>query len=245
MAIACRNKRITLVKIRHSVGINDEIDLFIFVRMGGVGKSTLAQMIAVEFARAGWRVILIDMHRYQRNTLQWAGWRRERGIQPIIDTRRFERSNVDRHLTCDLLVFDDDPVLDGKSFNVAEMSDLVVIPTGESHHELRAQRAAAQQLVDHGVSPKKILIVLNRVLGSVFADTTARRFFAEGGFQVANTSLPTRRGFQVAPNGGLAITEAWHPTLKKIANDLATEIAFHVCPEGFVKPYTVYEIPDA
>ena len=57
---------------------------------GGVGKSTLARMVARELAAAGMRVRIADLDGQQATASAWATTRAEAGIEPAIEAREYE-----------------------------------------------------------------------------------------------------------------------------------------------------------
>src|ERR1022692_3385638 len=56
---------------------------------GGVSKSTLARLVAREYANAGWSVKIADLDIAQSTSFAWQGRRLQAGIEPIIPVERF------------------------------------------------------------------------------------------------------------------------------------------------------------
>ncbi|WP_140414231.1 ParA family protein, partial [Bathymodiolus platifrons methanotrophic gill symbiont] len=52
---------------------------------GGVGKSSLARALAVEFARNKWAVHVADLDGKQQTSFLWGERRKESGAEPSID----------------------------------------------------------------------------------------------------------------------------------------------------------------
>jgi chromosome partitioning protein len=61
----------------------------ILSQKGGVGKSTLARLIAREYANAGWKVKIADLDVSQGTSFNWHGRRLQTEIEPVIAVGRF------------------------------------------------------------------------------------------------------------------------------------------------------------
>ena len=57
---------------------------------GGVGKSTLARVLAVKAAHEGRRVLLGDFDLEQLSCIEWSATRLRNGIEPDIEARAFK-----------------------------------------------------------------------------------------------------------------------------------------------------------
>ena len=56
---------------------------------GGVGKSALSRLIAVEYAKAGWSVKIGDLDTGQGSTANWKARRDQNGIDPEIPVEKY------------------------------------------------------------------------------------------------------------------------------------------------------------
>src|ERR1017187_8881791 len=78
---------------------------------GGVGKSTLARLIAREYAQAGWNVKIVDLDVSQGTSFNWQARRLQNQIDPSVSVERF--GTVDQALKqrdhYDLLILDGPP----------------------------------------------------------------------------------------------------------------------------------------
>ena len=61
---------------------------------GGVGKSALSRLIAVEYAKAGWAVKIGDLDTGQGSTAKWKARRDQNGIAPEIPLKNTPPSTV-------------------------------------------------------------------------------------------------------------------------------------------------------
>ncbi|MHC5722014.1 MAG: nucleotide-binding protein, partial [Nostoc sp.] len=78
---------------------------------GGVGKSTLARLIAREYAAAGWDVKIADLDISQGTSTDWKQRREVNGIQPEIAVEPFRTvAQALKHASVyDLMVMDGPP----------------------------------------------------------------------------------------------------------------------------------------
>lgn len=110
---------------------------------GGVGKTTVAQNLAVCLAHLGYKVCLVDTDRNQ-NSIEWSGVRDESLPQiltvGVIDAKALTK-NVDQlDKNNDFVVIDGTPSLSEMTTRVILASDLMLIPTLASAHDIRAMR---------------------------------------------------------------------------------------------------------
>src|SRR5258708_7733829 len=94
---------------------------------GGVGKSALARLLAVEFTKVGWSVKIADLDTAQGTTTRWKARRDQAGVQPEIAVEKFR--TVDRALReaerFDLLILDGPAHAEQGGLVMARASDLV------------------------------------------------------------------------------------------------------------------------
>lgn len=193
---------------------------------GGVGKSTLARLVAAAYAEAGWRVKIADLNTRQLTAVEWVAQRLERGDKPELFAEAFAkvREAIRQRVNYDLLVFDGRPDSDVSSLEAARLSTLVLVPTGTALDDLKPQTLFAEELVAKGVQRSRILFVLNQVADSDVAVADARRYLKMMDFRVARCALPHRTGYQMAQNDGLALYETLYPPLNERAAMLANEL---------------------
>ena len=93
---------------------------------GGVGKSTLARMMAREFVSGGMSAKIADLDTQQQTCTNWAGRRAENGVSPEIQVQSFAsvKSALAEAERFDALLLDGKPIQGtslerGMSVNVA------------------------------------------------------------------------------------------------------------------------------
>lgn len=129
-------------------------------RKGGSGKTTLAGHLSVEAERAGdGPVALIDIDP-QGSLAEW--WNKRAAPTPVFVHAAVSRLAGDierlRGMGIEVLVIDTPPALGQTITDVVGLSDLVVIPTRPSPHDLRSIGATVD-LVEHLGKP--LVFVLN------------------------------------------------------------------------------------
>jgi len=194
---------------------------------GGVGKSTIARLIAVSFASAKWKVKIADFNLKQKTSSNWAATRMKAGVKPEIAAEAFAsvRSALAQEDLYDLMVFDGRPDSDTGSLEIAKAADLVICPLGVSLDDLEPQIAFATELRAKGVQRGKIRFVINNPYDSAISVDEAKELIASAGFQTFGEILPGRISYQQAQNFGMGVTETNFPSLNARAAALAAEIS--------------------
>jgi chromosome partitioning protein len=195
---------------------------------GGVGKSTLARLIARTYALSGWAVKICDFNTKQLTSVDWVGQRLNMGLEPSIAAEPYNSTKSFKRENFDLLVVDGRPDSDQTSLEIARLADLNIIPTGLSLDDLKPQVMFAHELKQKGVRQDRILLVLNKITESQLAVTEARAYLRSSGYPIAETDLAAKTGYQMAQNTGRAINETTFATLNERADQLAAEIVAKV-----------------
>jgi chromosome partitioning protein len=99
---------------------------------GGVGKSTLARLVAREYANAGWSVKIADLDVSQGTSFNWQGRRLQSTVEPVIPVERF--GTVEQAIRAaeqfDLMIIDAPPNSTAGTLRIARAADIVMLPTG-------------------------------------------------------------------------------------------------------------------
>jgi chromosome partitioning protein len=194
---------------------------------GGVGKSTLARLIARTYATAQWTVKIADFNTKQLTSVKWAEIRKQAGLEPVIDAAPFVQPTAMRREDYNLIVADGRPDSDQSSLDIALLSDLVVIPTGLPLDDLEPQLAFGMELIAKGVPKERIVFVLNKITESKSAVNAARDYLTTAtGFYVARQEIAAKISYQRAQNHGYALSEVEKHVgkLEEVADLLAAEI---------------------
>ena len=185
---------------------------------GGVGKSTLARLIAVGAACRGRRVLLADFDLEQLTCVEWNALRQRNGIEPEIDARSMKSLKKLRNSdhTADFIVVDTRGLVDALTKEVAEESDVVFLPTGPSTDDLRPTLALARKLAKRGADGR-LVVVLAKVGRSETQLQKAVATIEDAGFEALDAYWPQRDGFQADLDAGRAGREARNPHLHDAA----------------------------
>ena len=170
---------------------------------GGVGKSSLARLLAVAANAQGLRVLLADFDLEQLTCVEWNATRFRRGVEPDLDVRAFKslkklRKTEDRF---DLIVADTRGFVDTLAREVAEESDVVFLPTGSSSDDLRPTLALARRLAKAGADGK-IAFILSKVGRSERQISLAAERIRREGFDLIAERWLARDSFQAEFDAG-------------------------------------------
>ncbi len=194
---------------------------------GGVGKSALARLIAVAFAKAGWHVKIGDLDTGQGSTAKWKSRRDMNGIEPEIPVEKYatvERAIKDAE-NFDLMILDGPAFAERRGLTMAKASDLIILPTGYSLDDMEPQIETAYELEDKGIDSDKIVFVFCRAEGSDSEDAAARSYMKKARVTVLDPIFPERASIRQAHNTGRAASEVAHPSIKEKVIPLAQAIA--------------------
>ena len=185
---------------------------------GGVGKSTLARVLALGAVHRGRKTLLADFDLDQLTCVEWGALRRRAGIEPEIDARAFKSlKKLRKDVTAaDFVVADTRGLADDLSTEVAEISDVVFLPTGVSQDDLRPTLNLARKLARRGAEGR-LVVVLSKVGRSETQFGRAVEAIEDAGFELLSEHWPQRDGFQSDLDAGRAGREARNPYLREIA----------------------------
>lgn len=193
---------------------------------GGVGKSTLARLIAREYALAGWSIKIADLDVSQGTSFNWQSRRLQSGLEPVIPVERF--GSVEQALKIgdhyDLVILDGPPHSTAGTLKIAGASLLTVLPTGLSLDDLEPSVLLAHELRKRGTATGKIVFALSRVGDSESEIQEAREYIQQAGYGVLPGSLPEKTAFRRASDEGRSLTETRFPSLNKRSDEMAQGI---------------------
>ena len=193
---------------------------------GGVGKSTLARMMAREFVSGGLRAKIADLDTQQQTCTHWAGRRAEHSVQPEIQVQSFASvaSALDEAPRFDALILDGKPNASEQTVEIAMASDLIVIPTGQTVDDLHPGVVLAHSLRRKGISSHKIAFALFKTTASEREVNAAKTYLEEGGYTVLDGDVSASTAYGSASDIGKAITETSFRSLNDRAALLAQSV---------------------
>jgi chromosome partitioning protein len=190
---------------------------------GGVGKSTLARMMAREFVEGGLATKIADLDTQQQTCAHWAGRRAENGISPEMQVQSFAsvRTALADAPRFDAFIMDGKPNASEQTLDIARAADLVVIPTGQTVDDLHPGVVLAHSLRKKGIAPERIAFAMFKTTGSDRETAAARQYLAQAGYFVLEGEVSVSTAYGSASDMGRAITETSFRTL----NDRAARLA--------------------
>lgn len=193
---------------------------------GGVGKSTLARLLAREVAAGGASVKIADLDIGQGTSYKWAQRRAQHGVEPEIRIETFAQvktamAEADQF---DVLIIDGAPHASRDTRDIARLADLIVIPTAQGLDDLEPSVLLAHDLRKDGIPAQRIRFALCKVTDSEAEIRAAREYLSRAGYIVLDGEIPVRTAFSKAHDEGLAITETPFPSLAKKADMLAQSL---------------------
>lgn len=192
---------------------------------GGVGKSTLCQLIAREAAAQGGQVKILDFDVKQMTSTDWVRARLERDLEPAIEAE--PTKNLDKALKhskgYDIIVLDGAPGAPKRTAGLMPACDLVILPTGASRADLVPSLALAGRIAEMKLATDGPVFALCRVM-TASESAEARAAIGNAGFETLDGELTERPGYRQAQNIGRSPTETAFPSLNGKASRLARSI---------------------
>jgi chromosome partitioning protein len=202
------------------------IFLGIVSQKGGVGKSTLARLIAREYGAAGWRVKIADLDVAQGTSFNWQARRLQRALEPVIPVERF--GTVEQALKIadhyDLVILDSPPNATAGTLKTAQASTLTILPTGLALDDLEPSILLAHELVKKGVSHSKLTFALCRVGDSASEVAETRDYIEQAGYTVLRGAIPEKLAYRRASDEGRTLTETRFLSLNEKSDTLVQSL---------------------
>lgn len=193
---------------------------------GGVGKSTLARLVAREYAKAGWDVKIADLDVSQGTSFNWQARRLQHSLEPAISVERFgtveQALKVGDHY--DLVILDGPPHSTAGTLKIAQASSFVVLPTGLSLDDLEPSVMLAHELVKKEIARPKVVFALCRVGESESEIAEARQYVEQAGYRVLKGEIPEKTAYRRASDEGRTLTETRFQSLNEKSDALAQSI---------------------
>ena len=192
---------------------------------GGVGKSTLCQLIAREAAAQGKHAKILDLDLKQMTSTDWVRERLERDLEPAVEAE--PAKNIGKTLKLnrgyDVIVLDGAPGSPKRTAELVPECDLIILPTGASKADLVPTIALAKRIAGMSHEAEGPLFALCRVLTAAEA-AEARATIGAAGFTILDGELIERPGYRQAQNFGRSLSETAFPSLNSKAKKLARAI---------------------
>lgn len=188
---------------------------------GGVGKSTLAQNIAVALAQKGYSLCVADTDVEQQTSLKWAGVRSaiESENTKVVPVYLINPDTISDQILnklgkkYDLVIIDGTPALTELTTRIIIMSDLVITPILASATDVWAldtflKRYEEARITKQAMGGKvELCVVLNKYNDRVNLDREIGETIKELGVKLLDAKISTRVAYKEATVQGLGVVE--------------------------------------
>lgn len=201
---------------------------------GGVGKSTIAQNLAVCFAHKNLSVCLVDTD----TQLQVGNdWGKDRSPDlPKIQIEVVHQDEISKRVLAlksafDLVIIDGTPALFELSSRAVLLSDVVLIPILPSIEEVRTLERFLQKYDEARLTKESLggkvqaFIVLNKYSENLRLDRDVREILPKFGVPLLETRLANRVAYREAKIEGRGVVEYSDPKAKDEMSRLTSEIS--------------------
>ncbi len=196
---------------------------------GGVGKTTIAQNLAVCFAHMGFKTCIVDTDTNQ-NSLAWCGVRSDDlpsiTVVGVTDSNALGKTVDNLHRDYDVVVIDGTPSLGEMTTRIILTADLLIIPILASAHDYRAmtpffERYNQAKSFRENI-PAYFLVNLFYPTGNVYK--AMRQQFADFGVEMLDTVVYKRAAYVETAIDGKGVFESNDPKAKEEIARLTREI---------------------
>lgn len=197
---------------------------------GGVGKSTVSRLIACNYAASEWQVKIADMDLAQGTCTSWNRRRLQNGTDPKVAVEQFV--NVPDALKMasqyDLIVFDGAPHSTRMTLDIAQASDMVILPTGVSIDDLEPTIKLAHELKKNKVPLSKIALAFTRVGNSDLEVAEATEYVNASGYHLLDGVIHEKTAIRRASDEGKCATETPYKSISEKVDILVQSIVNRV-----------------
>ena len=193
---------------------------------GGVGKSTLARLIASQYASNEWEVKIADMDLAQGTSTNWNRRRMHNDITPIVAVEQFMTvadalKSAKNH---DLIIFDGAPHSNRTTLDIAKAAQLIVIPSGVALDDLEPTIRLAHELKQNKIDKDKIGIALSRTGNSEAEVEEAKAYIRQSGYFLFDGLLQEKTAIRRAQDEGRSATETLYKSINERVDVLVQSI---------------------
>jgi chromosome partitioning protein len=196
---------------------------------GGVGKSTIAQNLAVCFAHNGYKVCLADADTNQ-SSLRWSSLRNEE--LPYVPAFGVPEKTLGANVKqlakdYEIVIIDGTPSLDRVSSKIILLADLLLIPILPSGLDVWATEMFLQRYQDAQVEKETEIpayLLLNQYQDNISFNKEVKEALSETGIALLATSLRSRIAYREVIVQGKGVIEHKDEKAKSEVMNLYLEI---------------------
>lgn len=196
---------------------------------GGVGKSTIAQNLAVCFAHNGYKVCIADADTNQ-SSLRWSSLRSE-GLPtvPAFGTPEKTLSANIKQLATDyeVVIIDGTPSLDKITSKIILLADILIVPILPSGLDIWATEQFLERYEDAKIEKEKEIpafMILNQYQANITFNKEVKEALGETSIQLLHSSIRPRTAYREVVIQGKGVIEYKDEKAKNEFLELYNEI---------------------
>lgn len=196
---------------------------------GGVGKSTIAQNLAVCFAHNGYKVCIADADTNQ-SSLRWSSLRNEDlPTIPAFGTPEKTLSANIKQLATDyeVVIIDGTPSLDKITSKIILLADILIVPILPSGLDIWATEQFLERYEDAKIEKEKEIpafMILNQYQANITFNKEVKEALGETSIQLLHNSIRPRTAYREVVIQGKGVIEYKDEKAKNEFLDLYNEI---------------------
>jgi chromosome partitioning protein len=200
---------------------------------GGVGKSTIAQNVAIQLAQKGMTVCIADTDTEQKTSVKWSSLRDSSLLSvPVfsIGMDKVSQEILALKQKFEMVIIDGTPALTELTTRIIILSDLVVVPILPGGGDIWALENFLERYKEAKVTKESyggkvdIAVVVNRYNDRTTLDREVLSTIQEFGIKVFNTKLTTRVAYREATITGTGAGEMKDEKARLEIEELTKEI---------------------
>lgn len=210
------------------------IKIGVLSQKGGVSKSTIARLLAVEYARAEYKTLILDLDTAQATCSEWMVARDKQGIEPKVDVRIVQDKQIKQAFTraaqnsYECLVIDGKPFSNKHTLTVAQLVDLIIIPSSTSNDDLRPTINLCHELKRAKVPKSKFAVLLSKVGTSESELSECKKEIQGTGYKLFENVLYEKTAIRRALDIGKVGTETSYKSINQMCDNVVGEIGAYI-----------------
>ena len=199
---------------------------------GGVGKSTIAQNIAAQFAQNGVKVCIADTDTEQKTSVKWASLRDSSLVSiPVfsIAPEKVSQEILGLKQKYDLVIVDGTPALTELTTRIIILSDLVIVPILPGGGDIWALENFLERYQEAKVTKESyggkvdIAVIVNRYNERTTLDREVVNAIQDFGVTILATKLANRVSYREATIQGISVHDTKDEKAKQEIEELTNE----------------------
>ncbi len=200
---------------------------------GGVGKSTIAQNIAAQFAQNGVKVCIADTDTEQKTSAKWSTLRDSSLVAiPVftINPDKVSQEILGLKQKYELVIVDGTPALTELTTRIIILSDLVVVPILPGGGDIWALENFLERYQEAKITKESyggkvdIAVVVNRYSDRTTLDREVVNAIQDFGVTILETKLANRVSYREATIQGISVHDTKDEKAKQEIEELTKEI---------------------